>query len=1131
MKKKLIMDIFPDQGKVHKILMTMRLIVFLFFVSLVHVSASVYSQKTKVNIKVNNATLQQVFQTIQEQSEFDFFYKNEQIPANKKISVEYQNEAVDVILSKILEGTGLTYRVIDKDIVITFGNVSEVKNEVQQQKSVSGKVTDTSKEPLPGVTVIVKGTTNGTITDVDGKYTLTKVAENAVLQFSFVGMKTQEIAVGNNSVINASMSEESIGIDEVVAVGYGTVKKSDLTGSVTSVKREDLNKGAVTSVDQALQGRIAGVQISQTSSEPGGGLSMRIRGASSVNAGNEPLYVIDGLPIDNSGGLAASATGVEVSTNMNVANPLNALNPNDIQSIEVLKDASATAIYGSRGANGVVLITTKKGVEGGVKISYDGYSALQTRAKKIDVLSTSEYIKYMNEIYNEQGLSPRYSSSDIAEIGAGVDWQDEIFTTALMQSHNLTLGGGTQKTKYYVSLSYFDQDGVVKETGTKRYIIRMNLDQEISKKVKFGLNLNNSKEYSDNYIGGINTNENAGPVYCALFYDPTEPIYGADGRYSVSSELTINHPLATVYGISSKSETTRMFGNMTLDYSLTSALSAKLNIGFDNQGMRRDIYNSTMTTRGYAAKGYGNVSSLDRSNLLVEYTMNYSKKISQKQSINILGGVTYQDFVRKSVSAGTSGFPSDNLGTDNLALGSPSKASVASTKENNTLLSYLFRTNYTLLNLLFTASIRADGSSRFGANNKYGYFPSFAFGWKLSDENFIPEFFNTLKLRTSWGITGNQEIGNYLSLTTYNAGGSAILDGKTFLGTVPSRLSNPDLKWESTAQANFGIDFGILKGRISGSIDYFNKKTTDMLLDLPLPTSSGYASITRNVGSMKNYGFEFLVNSTNINKGNFSWKSSFNFAAIRNEVISLGSLSLIQRGNMQVVGGNTTIIKPGSPVDSYYGYNVLGLFRDQNEINNSAQLTAKPGFPIFQDVNGDNKITTADQQIIGNPFPDFTFGINNALTYKDMELSFFFQGQTGADLLNSNAIESLYPANATRNRFVSQVIDRWTPTNLDAKYPTPINFSAWGGSKVTNMVIEDASYIRLKTIQLSYNIPTKFWGINSAKVYVTGQNVFTITNYSGYDPESNAFGQSNVKIDYSSYPLVRTWMIGLNVQF
>jgi len=1112
-----------------KIIRKMKLTLLIVLLSVVQIFAnSVYSQNTRFSLKQENTTIENVLRVIENQSEYYFLYNGKLVDVTQKVSINTENQDIEKTLNELFRNTDIAFKVYDRQIVLSQ---SDDVNNMQQQKSVTGKVTDSTGGSLPGVSVVVKGTTTGTITDFDGNYTLPNVPANAILQFSFVGMKSQEIAVGSKTAINVTMVEESIGLEEVVAVGYGTVKKSDLTGSVTSVKREDLNKGAITSVDQALQGRIAGVQISQTSSEPGGGLSIRVRGASSVNAGNEPLYVIDGLPIDNSGGLAASATGVEVSTNMNVSNPLNALNPNDILSIEVLKDASATAIYGSRGANGVVLITTRKGSDGAIKLSYDGYSGIQTRAKKIDVLSTSEYIKYMNEIYQEQGLSPRFSNTDITGIGAGVDWQNEIFTPALMQSHNLNLSGGTKKTKYYASMNYFDQDGVVKETGTKRYILRLNLDQEIGEKAKFGINLNNSKEYSDNYIGGINTNENAGPVYCALFYDPTEPIYGTDGRYSESSELTINHPLATIYGISSKSETSRMFGNLTFDYKLTSALSAKLNVGFDNQTTRRDIYNSTQTTRGKAAKGYANVSSLDRSNLLAEYTMNYSKTFANKQSLNILGGITYQDFVRKSFSAGTSGFPSDNLGTDNLALGNPSKASVASTKEGNTLLSYLFRTNYSFHNFLLTASVRADGSSRFGVNNKYGYFPSFAFGWKLSDESFIPEFFNTLKLRTSWGITGNQEIGNYLSLTTYNSGGTAILDRNTYTGTVPSRLSNPDLKWESTTQANVGLDFGILSGRISGSVDYFNKKTSDMLLDMPLPTSSGYASVTRNVGSMKNYGLEILINSTNITKGKFSWKSSLNFSAIRNEVISLGGLSLIQRGFMQVINGNATIIKPGSPVDSYYGYKVLGLFHDQSEINSWVQPTAKPGYPKYQDVNGDKQITTADQQIIGNPFPDFTFGINNTLTYKNLELSFFFQGQSGADLLNSNAIESLYPANATRNRFAYQVADRWTPTNLEAKYPTPINFSAWGGSKVTNLVVEDASYIRLKTLQLGYNIPTKLWGIQSAKVYVTGQNLFTLTNYTGYDPESNAYGQSNVKIDYSSYPLVKTWMIGLNVQF
>lgn len=1109
-----------------KLLDIMKLSIVLCVVFTINITASVYSQQARFNLNVENQSVRDVLKTLENESKFRFFYNDEFTDLNKKVSFKSSNETIDDVLSEILDETTVSYKVLDNNLVVI------TPKGLAQQLQVTGQVTDAvSGEPLPGVYVVIESTNNGGVTDVDGKYTVQVPDMNQNLKFSFVGYVSQSIPLGGRSVIDVKLEPDVMALDEVVVVGYGTVKKSDLTGSVVSVKSEDLNQGAITSVDQALQGRIAGAQITQTSSEPGGGMSIRIRGASSINAGNEPLYVIDGLPIDNSGGLAASATGVEVSENINVANPLNALNPNDIQSIEILKDASATAIYGSRGANGVVLITTKKGAEGAMKFSYDGYGAVQSRARKIDVLNTSEYIKYMNEIYDEQGLAPRYSDADIAAIGAGVDWQDKIFTPALMQNHNLSLSGGAQKTKYYVSLNYFDQDGVVKETGTKRYIARVNLDQEIGKKLKFGVNLNNSRENGRNYIGGINTNESAGPVYCALFYDPTEPIYGPDGRYSESAELTINHPLAMLYGITSRSETNRMFGNMTLDYKIFSDLSAKVNVGFDNQAMRRDVYNSSITIRGNAANGYANIAELDRSNILFEYTMNYSKKLSDNQIVNVLGGVTYQNFIRRNFSAGTSGFPSDDLITDNLGLGSKANNVVTSEKEKNTLLSYLFRVNYSLHNFLLTGSVRADGSSRFGANNKYGYFPSFALGWKLSDENFIPEFFNTLKARASWGITGNQEIDNYLSLTTYTTGGTAILNGTPFTGTAPSRLSNPDLKWESTEQLNFGIDFGIFSGRINGSVDYFNKKTTDMLLDLPLPTSSGYSMIKKNVGSMKNYGIEFLINSTNINRGDFSWKSSVNFSALRNEVISLGDLASIQRGYMQVVGGNTTIIKPGSPVDSYYGYNVIGLFRDQAEIDAWVQPTAKPGYPKYENLNGDGAITTADQMIVGNPFPDFTFGVNNTLTYKNLELSFFFQGQSGADMLNANAMESLYPANATRNRFANQVEDRWTADNLDAKYPTPINFSSWGGSKVTNMVVEDASYLRLKTLQLSYNVPVTFWGIKSARVYVTGQNVFTLTNYTGYDPESNAYGQQNVRIDYSSYPLVRTWMLGVNVQF
>ncbi len=1114
-----------------KLFRIMKTSVFILLVFAYNAFAiSTYSQTTKLNIDLKDVTVKDVLTNIESQSEFYFMYEASTVDVNRKVSIMVEGKVINEILDELFEGANVDYKINNRQIALRTNEITESGD---QQLTVSGAVKDTGGEPLPGVSVVIKGTTQGTITDFDGKYSIPNVPGDAILQYSFVGMKAQEVAVNGQTTIDITMIEETIGLEEVVAIGYGTVKKSDLTGSVASVKREDLNHGAISSVDQAMQGRIAGVQVTQASNEPGGGLSIRIRGASSVNAGNEPLYVIDGLPIDNSEGITGSGTSAvaEVGANLNAKNPLNALNPNDIQSIEILKDASATAIYGSRGANGVVLITTKKGTHG-IKFSYDAYGGLQSIAKKIDVLSASEYINTFNEMNEEQGLDPRFSASDISAIGAGTDWQDQIYQIAPIQSHNLSMSGGIEKTKFYVSLNYFNQEGVVKETGVKRYIARINLEQEIGEKLKFGLNLNNSRENSDNYIGGVQTNESAGAVYDAIWYDPTLPVYNEDGTFFRSSELTINNPMSVIYGISSKSETNRMFGNTTMEYTIVDDLSAKLNVGFDNQNMRRDLYNSTKTIRGVAAKGYADVASLSRSNVLVEYTMNYNKTINENQYINVLGGVTYQDFILKSFSAGTSNFPSDDLMTNNLGLGDPSNASVSSHKESNTLLSYLGRINYSVYNFLLTASIRADGSSRFGANNKYGYFPSFALGWKLAEEDFIPEVFSELKLRASWGVTGNQEIGNYASLSTYQAGGTAILDGNTYVGTVPSRIANPDLKWETTAQTNIGIDYGFFRGRITGSLDYFYKKTTDMLLNLPLPTSSGYSSIMKNVGSMKNGGFEFMINSRNIIKDNFTWNTTLNFSVIKNEVLSLGDLESIQTGNIQVNGGNTAIIQPGKPLGSYYGYRITGIFQNQAEIDASAQPTAQPGFPVFDDVNDDGQISTADEVILGDPYPDFTYGLRNDFTFGNFDLDIFIQGQYGADLLNGMAMESMYPGNATRNKLTNQVVDRWTTQNTDAKWPSGINPSSYGASsKVNNLVIEDASYIRLKSVQLGYSIPVKLKGISSAKVYVSGQNLFTITDYTGYDPEANAFGQNNVKIDYSSYPLARTWMLGVNVQF
>jgi TonB-linked SusC/RagA family outer membrane protein len=998
-------------------------------------------------------------------------------------------------------------------------------------QQVTGRVISADGEPMLGVSVAVKGTTQGAVTDDAGNFTLNVSSEDAVLVFSFVGYITQEIAVGSQRTINVTMTEGFTDLEEIVVIGYGTRKKSDLTGSVASVSSEDFNKGVYTSVDQAIHGRAPGVVIYETNGEPGAGMAIRIRGASSITAGNDPLFVIDGLPIDNSSTVNIG-TGALGTGSTNPKNPLNTLDPSNIESVEILRDASATAIYGARGANGVILITTKRGAQGRARVDYSFTGSMSTTEKRYSVLTTEEYIKTFNEFAQELGDDPYFTAADIAEIGDGNDYQDMIFRTAYSQSHSLSSSGGNDRLRYNIMANYLDQQGLVHKNELKRYSLLTNLDSDITDRFKISLNLNVSQINDAAVINGNTGGERSGVITAAIFQDPTLPIFDETGRYYNSSDILLSNPMAVINGMTNDIQTNRAMGNIAFNYQFTEALSSNITLGMDQQNVRRDAFTNYVSYLGLVNNASGYVESLDRSNNMAQFTTSYHKAIGDNQEIQAVAGVTYQGFQDRRQTATASDFPTDVLGTDNMGLGDTERQRVGTSNTGFALMSYFGRINYNLSNFLLTGTIRADGSSRFGENNKYGYFPSFAFGWKLDEEDFIPELFSQMKLRLSWGLSGNQEISNFASFATYSSTGFGVYGNAQQLATGPSRLANPDLKWETTEQYNIGLDVGILANRITGDFNYFIKNTRDMLLYLPLPQSSGFDGQLKNIGSMTNRGFEASIVTTNVLTRNFNWKTTLNFATLHNEVTDIGGLDEIIAGTLPETTESITVIRTGLALNSYYGYNIVGIYQTDEEAANSAQPTSKAGYPIYEDKNGDGAVTELDKVILGNPFPDFTFGVRNTFTYKNIGLDIFLNGNVGNELFNGTAMAQGYPRTFRRNRNAEQTADRWTPENPDAKWPSGLETSQYGPGEAISLFVEDASYLRIRTVQLSYTIPTKSIPfIQRATVNITGGNLWTFTNYSGVNPEANLHGRDNVHVDFTTYPLARSFTLGVNLSF
>ena len=1102
-----------------KLAHVMQLTAIILFAACLQVSAGAFAQKITLN--ENNVPLQKVFKEIRKQAGYSFIYAKEDIKKASRVTLHLKDANIRDVLARCFAGQPLSFLIKD-EIIIVRPVPAPTKSERPPGSLLQGVVTDSSSgQPLAGVSVRVKGSETGTVTDAQGVFSL-EVPEGAILQVSYLGYGSKEVPVNGATTLHIALVSATTGLEQLVVIGYGKIAKKDLTGSISSLSAADFNKGLQTSVDQMIKGRIPGVHITQSSAAPGGGVSVRIRGVNSLTASNDPLYVIDGFPIDNS-------TVTPGGTSMQ-RNPLNTLNPEDIQSIEVLKDASATAIYGARGANGVILITTKNGSQGKLAVTYSAYAGVQQVAHKMDLLTTSQYISFLNDLRKQQGEVPEFSETDIQAIGKGTDWQDEIFRTATVQNHLLSFSGGSEHTKYYVSLSYMDQQGIVISSGIKRYASHLSLTHSVNR-FNFGIHLNTS-QVKDNFVRNnpLDINAGASTVASALQMDPTIGVRDADGRYTQPQSVDLENPVALANGQYDDAETNRTFGDIYAEYSILNSLKAKLTFGSDRRTGRRDFYNSRDTKAGEGAGGIAQVGTIEKSDYLVAFTLTYDKYLNAHNHINAVAGYTYQQFNQRGLNANAYNFNSDDFLTNNIGAGDKDSYGIGSGRSRNQLLSYLGRVNYSLRDkYLATASFRVDGSSRFGSNEKFGYFPSLALGWRLDQEAFIENLnlFSSLKLRASYGVTGNQSIGNYNALVLLGPTETAIFGSSQYSGIAPSQLGNPHLKWESTAQYNLGLDFGFLAERISGSIDYYIKNTDNLLLNLPIPSTTGFTTSLQNVGGTHNKGLEIAVQSENL-QGKLRWNTTVNFTTNRNKVTDLGGLPFILQGGARFVD-QISILRIGDPINAYWGYKVHGVFHTEDEVKNSAQPLSRPGDIWFEDVDKDGKITTEDRNVIGSPYPDFTLGLSNHWSYGGFDLDVFIYGEWGKDLLNFNRLDAEYPFSFRRNR-LDYVLDHWTPEHPGSNTPSFIPPAVAYGSKVNSRVIEDASYLRLENIKLSYSFPAlQSHTIRSLSLYVSIQNLLTFTNYSGFNPDVNSFGDSNIVADYNAYPLAKIYTIGFSV--
>ncbi|GAB3654666.1 TonB-dependent receptor [Echinicola sediminis] len=997
----------------------------------------------------------------------------------------------------------------------SFAEVGELS---EDKVEISGQVTSSQDgSTLPGVTVLEKGTTNGTITDLDGKYSL-RVEEGATIVVSFVGYVSQEIVVANQSTINVELEVDVKQLDEVVVIGYGTSKKSDLTGSVSTVDTEALQNTPNSRVDQVLQGRASGVQITQTSGAPGAGTSIRVRGGNSIQGSNEPLWVIDGIIV-----------GQDYN--------LNNLNSNDIKSIEILKDASSIAIYGSRGANGVILVTTKNGAATGGKpqVNVGFYTSAQLVPERPAYLSQSEQIDFTNEDARFRSAAEPFPNDPSSY--PDNDWFNLLIDPAAIYNGDVSISGSSEngKVNYYNSLNYFNQDGLIKNSGIEKYIFRSNLDIDLSDKLSAGFRVNYSRIHQDNGTVGYSS---------LLATLPTQPIYNEDGSFNGFNEVVgapFSNPVANAVLNTNETYTNNLLGTVYLEYQPNEKWMIRSTFSPEINNTKTNIFNSSRSPDyiEVGQDGDASVSALSSLGWNNENTIQYQSDFGENHSITALGGASFQKFTSESFFAEAYGITSDATGFNNLGLGSdPIRNIIGSGYDEFSIASFFGRLNYSYKDkYLLTLVGRTDGSSRFAPGNKYEFYPSVAGAWKVSEEAFMDEinFVNDLKLRASYGRSGSQGIDSYRTLALMTEA-STTYNGVQTPGVTLGRPANPGLRWETTRQFDLALEASFFRNRIFAEFNYYQKQTNDLLLEVVIPKQTGFTSQLQNIGSLENKGWELLLKSTNVSNKDFDWGSMLTLSSNKNKVLDLGGSQFIDVVVDEILGAGNTRIIVGEPAPVFTGVRYLGTWKSQEEIDASGLGSQVVGGPRFEDLNGDGIISTEDNVVLGSPQPDLVFGLENSLSYKNFEFSFFFQGTVGNDVYNLRTRNSFFSRGEVPK--YAEMVNRWTPENPTSDIPRA------GSDAVTNIssnseFVEDGSHLRLKTVRLVYNMPVQKMGIKSVNrmsVYFSGSNLFLASGFRLIDPESSRYGTTgvgNIAQGFSNgeYPNPRVLTLGVNVTF